>query len=125
MLGSVAELCTESRLWKFEQQESEVLTPEHMKCFLWFRVLRGAVAHPQMRVCLLQGFIELHNLVMKDGDGKKGEKTPASPPLSNKEVMFQWEATINLDTGTQALIDLIPRCPVFSEVAAKNLHLPS
>lgn len=54
-----------------------------------------------------------------------GGETPASPLfLSNKEVTFQWKATINLDTGTQALIDLIPRCPVFSEVSAKKLPLP-
>lgn len=62
---------------------------------------------------------------MREGEGVEGGENTCLAPLSNKEVMFQWKATINLDMGTQALIDLILRCPVFSEVAAKKLHLPS
>ena len=54
------------------------------------------------------------------GKGRRewGEST-CLIPLANKDL-FQWKATVNLDTGTQALIDLIPRCPFFSEVAAKS-----
>ncbi|KAK5932039.1 hypothetical protein CgunFtcFv8_003775 [Champsocephalus gunnari] len=47
---------------------------------------------------------------MKKEEGVRkggGRKNTCLTPLSNKEVMFLWKATINLDTGTQALIDLI------------------
>lgn len=56
----------------------------------------------------------------EEREGQTGEENTCLTRLSSKEIRFQWKATINLDTGTQVLIALIPRCPVCSEAGAKN-----
>ncbi len=77
-------------------------------------------AHPPMCVSISGP----HWVTWPGDEGGRGGGNTCLTPLSNKEVMFQWRVTINLDTGTQALIDLIPRCPIFCEVAAKNTASP-